>query len=106
MGERGFQDMEEDVLELVHSNNLELTEQELVKLVQSAHEEEEEGGSKSNGEPQQEGLTLGTLVDIMRFGSSLKSAMYGHDFSSFRALKCETFVDQALAPNKVMLKEL
>lgn len=82
------------MLELVHGSDHELTEQELVELIQSASEKEK--GGKVDGEPQQEGLMLETPADIVRTWSSFKSTMYDQYRAFWEFASCWNVISGSL----------
>lgn len=108
VGGEGFADMEEEeVRELVRGHAVELSEEELVELVQSASEEDEEekGNVEEESQPQ-EGLTLDSLAALIRQASALKAAIYETDTSMVRAIAAQNGIDSVMAPYKAVLQDM
>lgn len=107
VGGEGFADMEEEeVREIVSGHAVELSEEELVELVQSASEEEEEKDNVEEESQPQQGLTLDSLAALMRQASALKNAIYETDPSMVRANAAQNGIDSVMAPYKAVLKDM
>ena len=105
VGGEGFKDMQEyEVRELVEEHAMALNDDQLLEIVQSDSEDEEEDSVAEADHPQ--ALTLEKLGEAMRMTAQLKQLLYDIDPSMVRALKVMSDIDKSIAPYKTLFDDM
>lgn len=105
VGGEGFTDMQEDeVRELVAESAKALSDDEVLEIVHSESEDEEEASVAESNYPQ--ALTLEKLGEAMRMTAQLKQLFYDIDPSMVRALKVMSDIDKAIVPYKTLFDDM
>ncbi|XP_060768610.1 tigger transposable element-derived protein 1-like [Neoarius graeffei] len=103
LGGEGFDDItEEEVGTLIDAHGDPLTDQDLEELTKSASEDED--GDKD--EPEDEGLSLDRLSQILRHVREVKDMLMSWDPYMDRYIKCGNTIDSAIEPYKHLFNTL